>query len=270
MGGCLGAVVVNYCSFELTIRCVESIIKFKVVDPSNIVIVDNFSPDGSGEKIKLKYPWLHVFLSLKNSGFSSGVNIGVSFLDTDFVLVLNPDTYFVDQSINNVVNLFKIHEDIGLIGLDLIYPDGRRQFSARSFYSWLDIFVRRSPLKSLSVFKKIESSHLMCSYWDEGCFEADWVMGTGFVVRRDLLLALGGMDERYFLYMEDVDLCARIWMHGKKVLAFPGAKLIHDHQQSSKVSPFSRMGFYHFKSLLFFNKKFRIQLFKRLNLRHNF
>jgi N-acetylglucosaminyl-diphospho-decaprenol L-rhamnosyltransferase len=153
---------------------------------------------------------------------------------------------------------------VGLVGLDLVYPGGERQYSARRFYSLLDVLGRRLPLGRYWPVKARIDRHLMRTAWDSGApFEAEWVMGTGFVVRRELFLKLHGMDEAYFLYMEDVDLCARVWQSGAKVICVPGARLVHDHQRSSAAGPLSWAGRLHLQSLLRFRQKFHVPLVRQ-------
>jgi N-acetylglucosaminyl-diphospho-decaprenol L-rhamnosyltransferase len=85
-------------------------------------------------------------------------------------------------------------------------------------------------------------------------------MGTGFVVRRSIFEELSGMDEAYFLYMEDVDLCARVWHSGYRVVCVPGARLVHEHQRQSAGGLMNRASRYHLQSLLRFRNKFRVPL----------
>jgi len=148
------------------------------------------------------------------------------------------------------------------VGSDLVYPTGSRQYSARRFYSALDIVGRRLPLGRYWPLKRRIDDHMMMSSWKTDLpFDADWVMGTGFIIRRDLFERIGRMDEAYFLYMEDVDLCARVWGAGSRVVCVPHAKLVHDHQRSSAAGPLSNAGRMHLKSLSIFAKKYRLPLF---------
>ena len=217
----IGVVIVNYNSFELCVKCIESLIRHSVAVKENIVIVDNCSPDGSGSLLRNTLTGCHVVSTKMNNGYGYGVNYGVKYLSTDYILILNPDTYFFDNPIERILDQVSSDKSIGIVGLDLIYPDGSRQFSGRKFYSFLDILVRRTPLKSLPLFSKINQRHLMVSYWNQCKFEADWVLGTGMLVKRSVFNEVGGMDDSFFMYMEDVDLCRRVWAFGKKVLVFP-------------------------------------------------
>ncbi len=260
--GRLNVVIVNYRTPDLTVRCIASLIRLRIAQPADIVVVENASPDDSYKQLKEELPeGVRLIRSSLNRGFGAGVNMGMIAGTCEHILVLNPDTYFVDRSIEKALDVLKTWPDVGMVGLDLRYPDGDRQYSARRFYSLLDIVGRRTPLGKLKMLRERIREHMMVEAWTPGVpFDADWVMGTGFIVRRDVYEDLGGMDEGYFLYMEDVDLCARIWAAGYRIACVPGARLMHDHQRQSAGGPLSRAGRYHLQSLLRFRTKFSVPL----------
>ncbi|WP_230949083.1 glycosyltransferase family 2 protein [Burkholderia diffusa] len=260
--GRVSVIVVNYGTPDLTIRCVASLTSLRVAFADDIVVVENASPDDSYARLRRELPrGVRLLRAACNRGFGSGVNFGMAACRRDYVLVVNPDTRFSENGLARVLDLFDARPEAGLVGLDLQYPDGRRQYSARRFYSWLDILARRTALGRSNRFRARMDQHLMIDAWSCGNpFDAEWVMGTGFVVRRDLFESLGGMDESYFLYMEDVDLCARTWLAGYRVLGMPGVTLVHEHQRQSAVSPVSRAGRHHLRSLWRFYRKFHVPL----------
>ncbi len=263
--GVFNPVIVNFRTPDLTLKCVESIVRLGIAAPEEIVVVENASPDNSFERLSRELPQgIRLVRSATNGGFGAGVNLGAAACDREFILVLNPDTYFEDLSIQQVIELFDREPDVGIVGLDLVYPGGVRQFSARRFYSLLDVVGRRLPIGRYWPFKPRIDRHMMLSAWDaDQPFEAEWVMGTGFIVRRALFNSIGGMDEAYFLYMEDVDLCARVWQADFRVVCVPGVRLVHDHQRTSAAGPFSWAGRLHLQSSMRFRKKFRVPLFRQ-------
>lgn len=259
----LGVIVVNYRTAGLTIRSVASILEQRIAGLDHIVVIDNNSRDGSVGRIRRAFPALRVIASETNGGFGAGVNFGLKWRDEDYVLILNPDTYFENNSVLRVVSYMKDHPDIGIAGLDLVNRDGSRQYSARRFYSLLDVVGRRVGIVGNLMHKRMDR-HLMKDAWrSHAPFDAEWIMGTGFVAKRDLIMTLGGMDEDYFLYMEDVDLCARVWNAGFRVVCFPEAQLVHDHQRSSATNPFSFAARQHIISLLKFSSKFSVPLVRQ-------
>jgi GT2 family glycosyltransferase len=262
-GSALSVIIVNYNTPSLTITCVQSMLKFNVANESDIVVVDNASPDNSFDLLCTKLPEINVLSSGYNGGASYGINFGEKKTFGKYLLILNPDTRFVDNSIQKAVTFLDENPDVGLAGLELINPDGLRQFSSRRFYSLMDIIARRTPLGNHWPLKRRIKNHLMTSSWDAGVpFEADWIMGTGFIVRHELFNRIGGMDDTYFLYMEDVDLCARVWLAGYRVMCVPDARLVHDHQRASASGLFNKASRIHLESFFKFTRKYRVPLFR--------
>jgi N-acetylglucosaminyl-diphospho-decaprenol L-rhamnosyltransferase len=258
----LNVVIVNFRTPDLTLNCINSVLALRIARPEDVVVVENASPDDSYQRLRAQLPaGVRLVRSSLNRGFGAGVNLGVVAGTHDYVLVLNPDTYFVDASLQRALDVLAAAPAIGLVGLDLTNPDGTRQYSARRFYSMLDIVGRRTSLGRSGILRERIKRHLMVDAWAPGVpFDADWVMGTGFVVRRSIFEELSGMDEAYFLYMEDVDLCARVWHSGYRVVCVPGARLVHEHQRQSAGGLMNRASRYHLQSLLRFRNKFRVPL----------
>jgi len=260
----LGVVIVNYNTEDLTLQCVKSLLVHGIAAPDQICVVDNLSPDGSGQRLQSSLPeGVGLILSPRNGGFGAGVNIGVGALSTDLVLVLNPDTYFLVNQVPVIQRLFAQTPNLGVAGLKLINPDGTLQYSARRFYSLLDILVRRTPLGQLAPMRGLVNTHLLKRNWRGGPFQADWVMGTGFVVRRTAFDEVGRMDEGYFLYFEEVDLCARMWVKGWQVMAVPEVELVHEHQRHSQAGIWSTSGQTHLRSMVRFFTKFGVPWVRR-------
>jgi N-acetylglucosaminyl-diphospho-decaprenol L-rhamnosyltransferase len=260
----MGVVIVNYRTFDLTMQCVASLLAHSITQAQHIVVVDNDSPDGSGERLRDALPeGVCTVLSKHNGGFGAGVNLGVAALSTDLVLVLNPDTYFLTNRISVIQQLFAGQERLGIAGLKLINTDGSLQYSARRFYSLIDILARRTSLGKFSPMRRLINSHLLKRHWRGEPFEADWVMGTGFVLRRAAFEHVGRMDEGYFLYFEEVDLCARMWVKGWKVMAVPEVELVHEHQRHSQAGIWSTSGKTHLRSMARFFAKFGVPWVRR-------
>ncbi|SIS46303.1 glycosyltransferase family 2 protein [Insolitispirillum peregrinum] len=262
-------VIVHYKTYDDTMKCVTRLLEQGQVRPQNIHVVDNLSPDGSGQRLKETLPpEVDLILSPTNGGFGSGVNIGARAGTAPYILVLNPDCVPETANLHIALTYLDAHPDVGLVGAELINPDGSLQYSARTFYSALDVAVRRSPLKRLFPFNRLNRSHLLMDHPRTAPFDVDWVMGTGLIVRRNVFEQAGAMDESYFLYMDDVDLCARVHRHGYRVQLLPAVRFIHDHRRQSSGSlrwtPAHSM---HLKSLKLFAKRYGLPLFQRPGIR---
>lgn len=254
-------VIVNYRSPKLVADCVTSLRRQRFGFDYEVIVVDNASGDDSVDVLRETVHDVTIVASPDNDGFGAGVNKGIAAARGRYILVLNPDTEFVDTSLEQALRTFAEDDKLAIVGLDLHYPDGTRQFSGRRFYSLFDVVIRRTPLKAIPPFSSRNRQHLMTKRWNERFFYTDWVLGTGFVARRDALNAVGGMDDDFFMYMEDVDLCWRLWDSGWRVAVAVNAVLIHHHQRDSAQSPFSRSARWHLASLKTFRRKHRMPLF---------
>jgi N-acetylglucosaminyl-diphospho-decaprenol L-rhamnosyltransferase len=254
-------IILNYKTANLTVRCVNSMTVVGIPEHA-ILVVDNLSSDNSVAFMSSLLPRVRIVQTNHNGGYGAGVNVGVGHTNSEYVVILNPDTLFISNITDELFSIFENDPSIAIVGLNLLNPDLKPQYSARHFYSFLDIVIRRTKLKTVWPFKILDDRHLMKEHFtSKRSFDADWVMGTGFAVRKAVFDQLGGMDERYFLYMEDVDLCARVWAAGYRVICSPGLAIIHDHQRASAKSPFSKAAKTHLLSLKHFTTKFRIPFF---------
>ncbi|PKR58533.1 glycosyltransferase family 2 protein [Thalassospira lohafexi] len=265
----LDVVIVNYNTYDDTFKCVTHLIEQHEVAPQNIHVVDNCSLDGSGPRLKRDLPAeVDVILSQTNNGFGAGINLGARAGEAPYILVLNPDCRPETANLHLILEHFILHADVGLVGAELINPDGSLQYSARTFYSALDVIVRRSPLRRIFPFSRVNRSHLLMGDPRSGPFDVDWVMGTGFVVRREVFERVGAMDEAYFLYMDDVDLCARVHSAGFRVQILPIVKFVHDHRrQSGWTWRWTRSHSLHLASFILFTKRHGLSLFRRPKIR---
>jgi N-acetylglucosaminyl-diphospho-decaprenol L-rhamnosyltransferase len=256
------AVVLNYNSFEDTRDCVATLLALGLVPREQIVVVDNCSPDGSGRRLQEALPDMRVVLSPRNGGFGAGLNVGFAHApECEYYLVLNPDTSFVENNLQLALREFERDPRLGVLGFNLLNEDGSPQYPARRFYSFLTIALRRTPLVRWTVFDQMHAEHLMVHAWRGGAFEADWVMGAAFLARREAMRQVGGMDEDYFLYMEDTDLCRRMWNAGWRVKALPAVRVTHKHARASKAL-LSFSARQHLRSLLRYWRKHGMPLFR--------
>jgi hypothetical protein len=259
----ISVVIVNFRTPVLTVKCIHSVLAHGIAAPEDIVVVENASADDSAAIIRAANTGCELVEADSNRGYGAGVNLGIARARRDLVLCLNPDTYFRDRDVLGITRFFDNEPKLGLVGLDLHYPGGDRQYSTRRDYSMLDILLRRTRLGRTRPGRRLVDRHLMKDAWNSGMFSADWVMGTGFVVRRAAFNAIGGMDTEFFLYMEDVDLCLRLRTAGWRVAAVPGIKLVHDHQRASGRRLMSHAAALHLRALRTFMRKHHVPLLPR-------
>lgn len=230
----LSAVIVNFNSGALTRACIESILAQELNFPFEIIVVDNDSDDESVGVLRDEFPEVSVIANQRNRGFGAGVNQGLQQARGEFVLILNPDVIVLPGSLPVAVAYLQQHSDIGVLGAKLINPNGRLQYSCFRFYTPATIVYRRTVLGKLARGRAAVDRFLMKDYDHTRPVEVDWLMGSCLLVRTAVVHQVGGMDERFFMYFEDVDWCRRMWEAGWRVVYLPQAVFSHYHQRSSQ------------------------------------
>ena len=253
----LSIVIVNYKAGALLRQCLDSIHRWAPRDPYEIVVVDNNSGDGSSKEIRTRYPAVGVIQNERNRGFGAAVNIGFRRTSGTYVLVLNPDIEVSPDSIKTLIDYMESAPDVGLCAPKLLNPDGTLQYSCRTYYSLWTILLRRSVLGRLFPDHPCVRMHLMMDWDHDSRREVDWVLGAALMLRRSALPAEGAMDERFFLYFEDVDLCLRLHKAGWKVVYNPASVMIHHHLRASAQGVLNRAKLEHVKSWIKFSVKHR-------------
>jgi len=213
-------IIVNFNGIEHIPSCLNSIYKFNS-EQYEIIIVDNASNDGSVEYLQKNYPDVKLIINKENQGFAAGNNLGARYASGKYILLLNNDTLLLG-TINGVVELFEEHDELGVVGIKMLGQGGEYRFSCGYFPSPLRL------IKFSTIYKK-------SGFFRDGKFPAnpkafypvDWIEGSFLLTSRSLWNRLDGLDENYFMYMEDVDYCRRIQQLGYKTVYFPNVSYIH-------------------------------------------
>jgi len=238
MNPLVSIVIVNYATPRLVTACIKGLFTHMPRCPLQVIVVDNASPKDDVEIIKNEFPYLFLVENKKNRGFAAGVNAGLRHAEGEYILILNPDIVFRGGEIDALVEWMNAHPMVAIAGPRLLNPDHSRQMSCRRFLSvWQMMWSRRVAGKNSSYAKKISDILLMTDFNGEKDKKVDWLLGAALMVRQSTLAKIGGMDERFFLYFEDVDWCRRAHTMGFEVWYTPVASLIHLHAEESAQLP---------------------------------
>lgn len=216
-------VTVSYNSRAHLRRCVEALAPLSW---TRVYVVDNASPDRSPEVVA-DLP-VDVIECGENRGFASGCNLGIRAGRAPYVLLLNPDAQLNPESLSTLVEVLERHPEAGAVGPKIVHEDGGLDHSLRRFPRLRSTFARAVFLHHAFPRSKWADEVIR----DEARYECegvhDWISGACILARRALLERLGGLDEGFFMYCEDKDLCARTWEAGFSVRFEPGACCVHD------------------------------------------
>ncbi len=237
----VAAVVVNYNAGSALSECVASLQREGV---RAIVVVDNGSTDGSLEGLGVASPDVRVLHTGRNLGYGGGVNYGAGQTTGELLLVCNPDLVLQPGALGAMADRLAQDPSLGLVGPALVTPVGDLQPSGRAFPT-----LRRSSLHAaLGVlvpqnaysrrYREVSRSRV-------GTGIVDWVTGACFLVRREAFSAVGGFDDRYFMYVEEVDLCWRLARAGWRTGYESSARVLHLAGVSTAAVPYRMIVAHH-------------------------
>jgi N-acetylglucosaminyl-diphospho-decaprenol L-rhamnosyltransferase len=188
-------------------------------------------------------------------GFGANVNRGVAVTTAEFVCSVNPDAIPHPGAIDELRRFVESQPRAGIGGPAMVYPDGALQPSRRRFPTVLGTLVRRSPLRLVLDPYKLQRRHYHLDERPNAPVEADWMLGGFLMLRRTMLEEVGGFDEGFFLYGEDIDLCYRAWQAGWSCWYVPSAVVVHEHQAVTDRRLFTRRTLWHWRGILRFVRK---------------
>ena len=225
-----------------------------------IQIIDNSNNcDGIKEVLAQEFPTVHYLDALGNIGFGKAQNLGMATVPADFYLVLNPDIIFPagqpagQTVIKTLLDYLEANPAVGIVAPRLTNTDGSLQPSSLRFNGLLDQIARRLEWGKYSRYiQNRVNRFLMTDYDHQSTQPVDWLTGAFLLVRGETMRALGGFDQRFFMYLEDCDLCRRSWLLGQAVHYFPALYIIHGHRRGSSGQSAWR--------LVLYNKVTRIHL----------
>jgi GT2 family glycosyltransferase len=220
----LAIIIVTFNSRHEIDACLESLIGNTAPFPTTITVVDNASKDGTANYVREKYPVVQVIDSGGNVGFAKANNIGIRATQSDYVLLINPDTVAPPGAIQTLVRGLASHPEAAIAGARLLSESGFPELSwGTAITPWNEtkqmIFSRLYLRKVRFIVRKMDRLSRQAR-------PVDWVSGACMVIRRADLEAVGLMDERYFMYNEDVDLCVEMKKRGRITLYIAGADVL--------------------------------------------
>lgn len=239
--------------------CLRSIFDQKGV-VFEVIVIDNASDDGCVEYIRKQFPKVLVLPQKVRRGFSANVNTGIMASNGKYILILNPDTQMHTNALKNLVNRLQSDNKIGICGPKLINPDGSIQLSFRNFPTWKTGLLRRTPLRSIFKHSAINCQHLNVDKDHSVAQKADWMLGACLLIKKEMLNDVGMFDERYPLYVEDIDLCRRAHVRNWEVWYTPDATVMHHHMAESDRGFLTKYSYYHVIGMYQYIKKFWFHL----------
>jgi GT2 family glycosyltransferase len=220
----ISVIIVSYNSRQYLYDCLASIER----EPcEQVTVVDNLSSDGSVEMVKQHFPWVRLILSKKNDGYGAAANLAIAQCPTEYILLLNPDTVLQRGVLQALSDHLDRYPQAAVVGPQLVNPNETCQVSCFEFPAPLETLKKETNL-SHPVWRS--SKHHSAEFLDapmQMTQTVPWVLGAAMAIRRTAFNAVGGFDESFFMYYEEVDLCYRLERAGWKIQYAPGTVIMH-------------------------------------------
>jgi len=232
--GLIGVGIITYNTAGLLLQCIHSLVEANAIPLTQIVVIDSASTDNTEEQMYHNYPDIYYHKLTENNGYAYAVNMAASFMQTEYMLIINADTLFLPQSIERLLRIAQSMADGGVWGMQQIYPDKSWQrsygflpsvgvtfadgfFLLPLYHRWLALCLRYIPKKKP--------------------FVVDYVDGAVLLLKRAPFMQIQGFDERFFFYGEEAEYCVRMQRNTLcKAYMVPSEKVIHFRGQSSQNS----------------------------------
>ena len=231
----ISVVIVNYNVKDFLEQALISVEKALRSIPSEIIVVDNASVDGSVQMLKERFPHIVLIESRRNLGFSGGNNLALERAQGEFIVLLNPDTVVQEDTFTKLLDFFDAHPDASAATCKILNPDGTFSVDCRhSVPTPLTAFWKLLGLNRLFPKSKLFGRYNL-TYLDENELnQVEAISGSFMMIRAETVRTVGKLDEDYFMYCEDIDYCHRINQSGGKIFYVPDSQIIHYKGESTK------------------------------------
>ncbi|MGQ9466064.1 MAG: glycosyltransferase family 2 protein [Anaerolineae bacterium] len=229
----LSVIIVNWNVQDLLRHCLHSIFANWPTSQMEIIVVDNASTDGSAEMVSAEFPDVQLIVNTENRGFPAANNQGLAVARGRYILLLNPDTEVLGDALATLIAFADAHPDVGVVGPQLLNPDGTVQSSRRRFPTLMTALFESTWLQPYAPRRLLEHYYVL-DRPDDAVQDVDWVTGAALMARREAVEQVGPLDEGFFMYSEELDWCRRFREAGWRVVYLPTARIVHYVGKSSE------------------------------------
>ena len=248
----LSVVIVNYQTFELTKNTINSIFEHDYPFELEVIVVDNASSDDSMSRLQDYFgDRVRFIASAENNGFAAGNNQALRVVEARYVLLLNSDTIVWENTLESIYNYMEDHKDVGACGCRVLLENGELDKACkRSFPNVKNSFFRLFHIPTNSA----DDNYNLDNLPDDEIYEIDCLTGAFMFMRKEALDTAGLLDETFFMYGEDIDLCYRIKNSGWKIIYYGESKITHLKGASSKKQK-SKLIYEFYRAMYIYYKK---------------
>ncbi|NLO06737.1 MAG: glycosyltransferase family 2 protein [candidate division WS1 bacterium] len=228
----LSLCIVSYNCKELLVECLRSIFEHVAGLEVEVIVADNASSDGTVEMLRADFPRVRLLAFEDNRGFAAGTNAAMAAAGGEVLMMLNPDTTLREGAVQQLVAFLGERPEAGAVGPAIFDPEGGLQMTCHLFPTLWQTLIRQLGLHRAFPASRTFGAYDM-TWWDHSQpRRVDWLSGACIAVRRDVWERVGGLDEGFFMYAEDVDWCYRLAQAEFERWYLPGAEIVH-HEAGS-------------------------------------
>ncbi len=250
----LSIIIVSWNVADLLALCLKSIFerpndKLRI----EVIVVDSASTDNSVAMVQKRFPKVKLLPQSENLGFVRCNNLAFKIAQGRHILMLNPDTEIVGNALSHMVDYLDVKSDVGIIGPRTLNSDGSAQSTRRRFPTLMVAFFESTWLQPFAP-KSLLDHYYVAESPDDGVFDVDWVQGSALMARHEVYEQIGGLDEGYVMFSEELDWCKRAKNAGWRVVYFGSMQIIHHGGKSTDQAVAHRHIYFQESKLRYFRK----------------
>ena len=253
----ISIIIVSWNVRDLLCQCLQSI-NLQTADSRpptvEIIVVDNASHDDTVEMLRAEFPGVRVVANVTNAGFTRANNQALALAQGCYLFLLNPDTELRAGALQTLYTFAEANPRAGIIGPQLFYGDGTPQSSRRRFPTLTTAFLESTILQQWLPRNRVLTHFYMLDTNDDETQQVDWINGSAMFVRREVYDQIGGLDEGFFMYSEELDWCYRAKQAGWQIVYLPTAQIAHYEGKSSEQAVAQRDIYFNTSKIRFFRK----------------
>lgn len=233
----VSVIIVSWNARKYLEKCLRTLNETACRYPMEIIVVDNNSSDDSVACVQRDFPHVRLICKDANLGFAKANNLGIAQSRGKYLALVNSDVEVLPDCLTRLVDYCERRQDVGVAGPFVLGGDGKMQRSCRGFPTLWNMFCRALALDVMFPKVKLFCGYMLWHWPQQEEAEVDILSGCFWLIRRDAYDKVGGLDEAFFMYAEDMDWCLRFWRAGWKLMLVPEAKAIHYGGASAANAP---------------------------------
>ncbi|MFA8343608.1 MAG: glycosyltransferase family 2 protein [Rhodothermaceae bacterium] len=253
----LSTIIVNYNTHQLLDACLSSLFEYNTSLSIEVIVIDNNSQESGFDEIVSKFKDLVIIKNKSNLGFGKANNQGIEIAKGKYILLLNSDTYFTEDTLSKVHKYLETKNEKIILGCRLLNADSTLQHSVSDFPGFRESFMSNFFLYKVFPKKKFFNKYHLMNKELNSVSEVDIVTGAFMIGKTEFFKELKGFDERFFFYFEEIDLCYRVKQNGGKIVYFPETEIYHVGGGSANSYSFFKYSNQSISTIKFYQKHFK-------------